>query len=217
MIKSLDKVVFLNPLIIKLNDAFKSAYKIDKKTLTNIAESIRANGFDKTFPLLLWSKDGSLIDGHTRRKAAIDAGLIRVPCKFIEADSEKEILEYIERIQLDRRNLSQKDKIELIINNPEFDKANNKKEFIKEKLHCSIATAGRLLSVINNPQKLQAVLKGDETVTAITTKADKSTSIERAAKKLTVLLQKAETLSAAEFKALDKLFTAGRRQLREMK
>lgn len=86
---------------------FNNVFTIQDKMLVTITESMKQNGFDDAFPLIVWMKEKPiLLDGHTRLEAALRAGILEVPVKVKEFDDEDVALAYAISIQLTRRNLS---------------------------------------------------------------------------------------------------------------
>lgn len=67
---------------------------------------MKKRGFDNSQPLLIWKEREILIDGHTRLKAAQEAGRNHVPVYEKSFESESEALEYTIHLQKDRRNLT---------------------------------------------------------------------------------------------------------------
>ena len=71
---------------IEYHDDFKSLFSIDDELLKRIVKSINDNKYDNSQPVHIWiytDENGIthkyLIDGHTRVKAAEEAGLETIP------------------------------------------------------------------------------------------------------------------------------------------
>ena len=82
--------------------------------LEAITQGMREEGFDRSQPLLVWknSPNGAvLLDGHTRKRAAIAAGLKKVPIFYVVADSLEKAVEYADNLQFRRRNLTDADRL----------------------------------------------------------------------------------------------------------
>jgi hypothetical protein len=164
------KLQFIDPKLVKLNDRFKHAFTIDKITLQAITDNMKLKGYDRSQPVKLWSKTLELIDGHTRRQAAIQAGLIRIPYIIIDLAEEISVINYINDLQFNRRNLTDIDRIKLLQSCPALNTAKNKKIFISEYLKVSERTAARYMAILKDPEKLEAVLNDNETINHMTTK-----------------------------------------------
>lgn len=90
---------------IKLNPVFENLLPIRESNLENITQSIKETGFDETKAVDYWIEGDCLIDGHTRFKAAKNAGLFDISVFYHSFKTEKEALEYAIKTQLFRRNL----------------------------------------------------------------------------------------------------------------
>ncbi|MDE5899461.1 MAG: ParB/Srx family N-terminal domain-containing protein [Treponemataceae bacterium] len=98
---------------IEEHERFRELYTIDEGLLSRIAEDMKANKFDASQPVHIWTAsdgDGTehfyLIDGYTRLKAARLAGLPTVPYFEHHFGSFEEAHRYALHLQVDRRNLS---------------------------------------------------------------------------------------------------------------
>ncbi len=92
---------------ISTESPFKDLFPIQPNILSDIIEDMNENGFDECHPLVIW-KNGNLtlIDGHTRLKAAIACGIDKVPVYCRDFENEEEALEYAIKEQANRRNLT---------------------------------------------------------------------------------------------------------------
>lgn len=157
---------YINPHLVKTSDKFEKVYNKDETVLSNMTESMRVNGFDMATPLIIWKEKGVLIDGHTRLRAAIAAQVARVPYVLESFGTEADVIAYMRRAQLDRRNLTDADKIHILLNDPEYPRASNKKAYIASVFRCSVRTAAKYSRIMNSPEELKAVLavsESDET------------------------------------------------------
>ena len=92
---------------IKTAAPFEDLFPVRKRTLEAITWDMRRYGYDVGKPLILWKDHGNLlIDGHTRLRAAGQAGLCNVPVVFKAFASEDTALKYAVRCQQNRRNLT---------------------------------------------------------------------------------------------------------------
>lgn len=160
--------LFIDPKTIVLRDRFVNAFRMDAQDLENIRESIRLHGWDKDQPVILALLQGEsvpfLIDGHTRRQASTLEGLARITYIIKPFTSEDEAFAYVQSLQFNRRNLSDRDRVMLIQSHAGYDAAKNKKQFIAQLLHISERSAAKYMTILKDPEKLRAVLDDKETV-----------------------------------------------------
>lgn len=94
---------------------FQKLFPINESDLENIIESMKKKGFLKHQHLLVATiieEDATiLVDGHTRLKAAREAGIEEVPVYEITAETRKEAKIACYEMQLFRRNLSDGQKL----------------------------------------------------------------------------------------------------------
>jgi|GEM_PF-1566384 hypothetical protein len=108
------KLAAINPKDIKTNETFSSLFPVNQALLAKIESSVKENGFDPCYPVVLatWKgqKEPVCIDGHTRILAAKNIGIEAIPF-FVreEFQSEQEALEHAIRLQSNRRNLTDAD------------------------------------------------------------------------------------------------------------
>jgi len=91
---------------IKISPVFESIFDIDNAVYVRVLESMRESGFDPAHPVTLWGETGILIDGHTRIRAAREAGISVIYYCPKYFDNEAEALLYARNCQLNRRNLT---------------------------------------------------------------------------------------------------------------
>lgn len=91
---------------------FSNLFEVKRETLKVITDNMMTNGFDPAYPIVLW-KD-TCIDGHTRLRAAIAAGIDTVPIETKLFATEQDALEYSIHNQRDRRNISDADLLKCI-------------------------------------------------------------------------------------------------------
>jgi hypothetical protein len=99
-----DECVSVDPKEIGV-DPRLAIFEVDPALRDRIAESMRAAGFDPSKPIVVWRGRNLVVDGHTRRAAAITAGL-DVLVHFADFEDEDEAIDYAVRCQKDRRNLT---------------------------------------------------------------------------------------------------------------
>ena len=97
----------INPKKIKTRPTFEGLLPIDEDTLEEIARKMALYGYYESEPILLGKWPGLdhyvVIDGHTRRRAAIKAGIKKVFYVTQEFESESAALEHAMSLQTDRR------------------------------------------------------------------------------------------------------------------
>lgn len=95
-------------------EPFIGLYKIKEEVLGAIVENMKDQGFDDNQPVIIWKERNILIDGHTRLKASTLVGIKSIPAFYASFKTEDEALEYMHRIQFNRRNINDADLIRLI-------------------------------------------------------------------------------------------------------
>jgi ParB-like chromosome segregation protein Spo0J len=101
----------MNPNEIKTHTTFSELFPINPELLKRIEQDIRDKTYDFSQPIILATWEGQddpvCIDGHTRLKAAINAGIADVPV-WIREDfaTEDEALEHAIKLQRNRRNMT---------------------------------------------------------------------------------------------------------------
>lgn len=109
-----DEIVMGDPSELMVEPPFSTLFPIKKPTLETIADSIRENGFDPSRPINVWKGRNVVVDGHTRRLAAIQCGVTDVPICFQDFADENEAVLYAIKCQVDRRNLDDEEMIRAV-------------------------------------------------------------------------------------------------------
>ncbi len=99
----------INPATVKLSPTFSALWAIDADVLDAVARSMKVSGYDASQPLIVWRETMELLDGHTRRRAAITINLPTVPVVFKSFNSESAAFAYAASLQLNRRNITDAD------------------------------------------------------------------------------------------------------------
>jgi ParB-like chromosome segregation protein Spo0J len=98
------------PEEIQTHPTFESLFPINGKLLHEIEKDMRNGNYDFSQPIILatWKgqKEETCIDGHTRLRAAINAGIEEVPVFSHEFDTEQEAVEKAIKLQHNRRNMT---------------------------------------------------------------------------------------------------------------
>lgn len=89
---------------LKTAEPFKNLFPIRATVLSEIIDDMTVNGFDSGHPIVVWNM--MVVDGHTRLKAAMAAGIEEIPVICRNFADEEEALEYAIRSQRSRRNLT---------------------------------------------------------------------------------------------------------------
>lgn len=90
---------------MKFDRDFKNVFHQEADKVTEIANDMKLNGFDKSRPIVI-TEDKIIVDGHSRFMAAKKAGLNEVPVVLKKFDSRDETLEYEYKMQLNSRRLT---------------------------------------------------------------------------------------------------------------
>lgn len=99
---------------LRMEEPFSTLFPIEDQTLQAIADRIRTVGYDAAQPIVVWAGTNVVVDGHTRLRAAREAGLTHIPvvCRqFVDAD---EALVYAVCAQRNRRNMDDTDIMRLV-------------------------------------------------------------------------------------------------------
>ena len=99
-------IVQASPHDLSVCPPFSTLFPIDKSKLKSITESMREDGFDPSRPINVWRQGSIVVDGHTRREAAIAAGITDIPVCFHDFPDEDAAVVYAIKAQVDRRQLT---------------------------------------------------------------------------------------------------------------
>ena len=115
MSTAMDEVTFItmDPADLKTRPPFSNLLPIRPQTLKQVTEDMAEKGFDRSKPINVWKAENVIVDGHTRQKAAIEAGCDVRVC-FHDFKDEDEAMEYAIHSQAHRRNLTDADLIRLV-------------------------------------------------------------------------------------------------------
>lgn len=145
--------VLLDPNDITISDVFSTLFRIKEDNLKSITANMKANGFDKDKAITIWKEKDLLVEGHTRRLSAIEAGK-KVWVRRKSFNSEKEAIQYAFDEQYLRRNQNDADNIYTLQNSSFYKQAKNKKEFISNFLKVSERTASKYMKILKAEKKL---------------------------------------------------------------
>ncbi len=192
-----DKIIMMKCTDINIDPEFKALYYQEPEKVQAIADDMRKNGFDKSQPIIILA-DKTLIDGHSRLEAAMKAELTEIPVMIKEFDSRNDVLIYMEHLQLDRRNLSESEKmihLEKLLKLKEQAKKEGRDvtEFSDEEIAKKLDVSPRQVQKMKEVEKkasneqLEAIKKGERSVSQVHTEIK---SIELPMKKSSIVLPK---------------------------
>lgn len=171
-----------NPAELATRPPFSSVFSIDPAILASIEASMKEDGYDDSKPINVWREHNLVIDGHTRREAAMKLGL-EVAIALHDFKDEEEAFRYACDSQKNRRNISSAEYLRAI---EVFDKlkkrgGDQKSEKSKasqdaidlrksaeetaEAVGVSTRTVERARVVLKDESAKKAVLEGKKTIT----------------------------------------------------
>ena len=102
-----NKYIMMHILDVHTASPFKDLFVINPAVLASVTAAMKKRGYDITRPIVIWGGHGGIVvDGHTRLRAAGDAGLLEVAVMTVDFADEDEAVEYAIDAQRNRRNLS---------------------------------------------------------------------------------------------------------------
>ena len=110
---------------IRIEKPFSHFFPVNPDTVNAIRIDMKSNGFDSSFPLIVWQDKHILVDGHTRFMAARELGMEHIPVIYKSFENEDDAVLYAFHLQRNRRNLSDDDIIRCL---EILDKINIKKK-----------------------------------------------------------------------------------------
>lgn len=100
-----DKIFTVSIEKLHFDEDYKAVFKQEDDKVQRIAEDMKANGFDKSQPIIL-DENYAILDGNSRFKACQIAGIKKVPVIIKKFASKKEALLYALNLQMNRRNIA---------------------------------------------------------------------------------------------------------------
>ena len=100
-----DKIFTLSIEKLHFDEDYKAVFKQEEDKVQRIAEDMKANGFDKSQPIIL-DENYAILDGNSRYMACQIAGITKVPVIIKKFESKKETLLYALGLQMNRRNIA---------------------------------------------------------------------------------------------------------------
>lgn len=219
MAKSTKNEVFaVDPKLLNIDKELAQVYKIKAANLKALADDMRVNGYQKATPVIIWRQKNIVVDGMTRTRAALQAGLVRVWATYMDFDSLQDVKAWMEHNQHGRRNIQLEDIIQILSKNiEEYKQQKNKQVYLIQRFKIKARQATSIMSIINNPAKLQAVLEG-ESVSSVANKKTETVKapIIRTTNKLLKLISDTD-LSETDIEALQGVRRAIGQVLRSQK
>ena len=100
-----DKIFTVSIEKLHFDEDYKAVFKQEEDKVQRIAEDMKANGFDKSQPIIL-DENYAILDGNSRYMACQIAGITKVPVIIKKFESKKEALLYALGLQMNRRNIA---------------------------------------------------------------------------------------------------------------
>ena len=100
-----DKIFTVSIDKLHFDEDYKAVFKQEEDKVQRIAEDMKANGFDKSQPIIL-DENYAILDGNSRYKACQIAEITKVPVIIKKFESKKEALLYALGLQMNRRNIA---------------------------------------------------------------------------------------------------------------
>ena len=102
-----ERISMMATLELRTAAPFNRLFPIKECVLNEIVSDMKEHGYDYAHPIIVWAGHKvTVIDGHTRLKAALQLGMSKVPIALKEFADEDNALQYAIRAQSNRRNLS---------------------------------------------------------------------------------------------------------------
>jgi hypothetical protein len=110
----LENMVYVNPSELVTRQPFCTLFRVRADVKERVLASMQEDGFDASKPINVWRQKNVVVDGHTRRECAIEAG-IEVLVHLHDFKDEDEAMDYAIANQRDRRNLTDAELAALVI------------------------------------------------------------------------------------------------------
>jgi ParB family chromosome partitioning protein len=160
---------------IVIDPEISKVFKINDKIFDEISQKMRASGYDKSQPVVIWKGENILLDGHTRLAAAKELELDEIPAVEMEFENREDALLYTFERQAVRRNLSSAEILaaaQMIHGRKEKDGKGRAAEQMAERLGVSPATIyqARKIMMEAPEEDLKAVQAGEKSIKSVYTK-----------------------------------------------
>jgi ParB family chromosome partitioning protein len=154
---------------IKTDPVLEKLFVIKAETLEAVSKSMKESGYDKAEPVVIWKGKNIVVDGHTRLKAALAAGIREIPAEEKEFASLEEAKKYTQKRQIDRRNLSQGEILQAaaaLPNKEARDGTGRAAEILAKELGISAATVhhARAVAASAPPEVIERIKRNEMSV-----------------------------------------------------
>ena len=103
-----EKIIMVSVDKLHFDKDFKAVFKQEEEKVNRIADDMKANGFDKSQPIIV-NSDFAILDGNSRYMATKIAGIKKVPVIMKQFESKKDAILYELNLQMNRRNIASDD------------------------------------------------------------------------------------------------------------
>jgi ParB family chromosome partitioning protein len=157
---------------IVIDSEISKVFKINDRIFEEISQKMRASGYDKSQPIVIWKDKNILLDGHTRLAAAKELELAEIPAVEMEFENREDALLYTFERQAVRRNLSSSEILaaaQMIHGRKEKDGKGRAAEQLAERLGVSPATIyqARKIMMEAPEEELKAVQAGEKSIKSV--------------------------------------------------
>jgi ParB family chromosome partitioning protein len=165
---------------IKTRPELSGIFTVNETVLASVVKSMKEKGYDRSQPVVLWKGRNCVVDGHTRLKAAREAGIAAIPVVEREFGSLEEAVEYAFKRQAERRNLTQPEiflaAIRLKIKDHR-DGSGRSGELLAKELNVPASTIrrARTIAVRASEEDIEAVRTGELSINQAYQKVQKTT------------------------------------------
>lgn len=163
---------------VQTHKDFEALFPINQKVRDSITNSIRKDGFNEDFPLVIWKEQNCLLDGHTRLSAAKRAIIKKVPVIYRSFTTKQEAIDYAVSLQFNRRNLSDADLLAFVLtlDTEDLPGTGRKQERLAKVCNISGTKAMRLLKVKRDapPRLMSKIIDGTLSINSVYNKINKT-------------------------------------------
>lgn len=103
-----EKIIMVSVDKLHFDKDFKAVFKQEEEKVNRIADDMKANGFDKSQPIIV-NSDFAILDGNSRYMATKIAGIKKIPVIMKQFESKKDAILYELNLQMNRRNIASDD------------------------------------------------------------------------------------------------------------
>ena len=153
-----NKVSYIDIDRINVDKEFENIFIQKEADVEKLKESMSQNGYDPNFPVILAKgcpevDDETIVEGHSRLKAARQLNIRRIPYVEKQFSSREEIISFIYRIQVSRRNLSEQEQLLYIQKMTAMKKENGKQLKTDQQIADELDISRRQLAKLKELQR----------------------------------------------------------------